>query len=276
MTLDVRDSGPFSGARSFVLGVTSPARAAVGWALSPVASGWNGVVHYDEIQEENNELRSRLAELEGRLAEVPDNEAELEALRQATKVEFVEDIERVSGQVVSDRQTGLERIVEINLGSGDGVQEGMPVVTASGLVGRIVSVSSSHSVVRLLSDQRLSVGVISTRSRIVGVTTGRGGGENLVLDLLGNAADQATARTRFETSGFDSSPYPGGIPVGTLVLSEDGDVQLEPAADIERLSFLTVILYQPQPIGQLDAPIEVPAEEADDEVDSDSETGDGG
>lgn len=245
MTLDGRGSGPFGAARSVTLTVTSPARSAVGWLASPLVSGWQGAVHFDEVQEENNALRARLAELEGELAEVPDNEAELDALRAATNVEFAEQIDRVSGQVVSDRQTGLERIVEINLGSDDRVAVDMPVVTAEGLVGRIISVNASRSVVRLISDPRLSVGVISTQSRIVGVTTGTGEGEDLILDLLNNAADQASPRARFETSGFDSSPYPGGIPVGRLV-DEDGKVRLEPSADIERLSFLTVILYMPE------------------------------
>ncbi len=245
MTLDARESGPFSGVRSTTLAVTAPLRSTVRWAVSPLGSAWQGIAHYDDVQDENNVLRSRVAELEGQLAQVPDNRADLQALREATKVDFAEQYGRVTGQVVSDRQTGLERIVEINRGSNDGLAVGMPVVTGNGLVGQIVSVSGGRSSIRVMSDPRLHVGVVSKRSRIVGVTSGGGDGNNLVIDLLDNAANQVTDRTRFETSGFDASPYPGGIPVGFLVL-EDGQISIRPSADLDRLSFLTVLLYTPE------------------------------
>ncbi len=246
MTLDARDSGPFSGVRSFTLTVTAPLRSAVRWVVSPVGAGWNGVVHYDDVLEENDELRVRISELEGELAQVPDNEEALRQLQEATKVEFANQYERVTGRVVSDRQTGLERIVEIGIGSEEGIEVGMPVVTASGLVGRIVSVGPATSHVRVITDGRVQVGVISTQTRIVGVTVGRGDDNNLLLDLLGDAKDQLPEDTRFETSGFESSPYPAGVPVGVLRQGSNDQIELEPYADIGRLSFLTVLIYSPE------------------------------
>lgn len=245
MTLDARETGPFAGARSFAASATAPIRSGIRWVVSPIGSGWQGIAHYDDVQDENNELRARVAELEGALAQVPDDQDELRALREATKVEFADQYERVTGQVIADRQTGLERIIEVNKGSDNGIAVGMPVVTANGLVGQIVSVSGGRSAVRVITDPRLDIGVISNRSRIVGVTSGDGDGNNLVLDLLGNAAAQSLDRTRFETSGFDASPYPGGIPVGHLIESEGGGISLRPIADVEHLSFLTILLYTP-------------------------------
>ena len=246
MTLDARDSGPFSGIRSFTLTVTTPLRSAVQWVASPLGTGWNGVVHYDDVLQENDELRVRIAELEGELAQVPDNEEALRQLQEATKVDFANQYERVTGRVVSDRQTGLERILEIGIGSEEGIEVGMPVVTASGLVGRVVSVGPATSHVRVITDGRVQVGVISTQSRIVGVTAGRGDGNNLLLDLLDNAKDQLPEDTRFETSGFEASPYPAGVPVGVLRQGSNDQIELEPYADIDRLSFLTVLIYSPE------------------------------
>ncbi len=245
MTLDARDSGPFAGIRSFALTATTPLRSAVRWVASPIGIGWNGVVHYDDVLLENDELRVRISELEGELAQVPDNEEALRQLQEATKVEFANQYERVTGRVVSDRQTGLERIVEIGIGSEEGIEVGMPVVTASGLVGRVVSVGSATSHIRVITDGRVQVGIISTQTRIVGVTAGRGDGKNLLLDLLDNAKDQVPEDTRFETSGFESSPYPAGVPVGVLRQGSNDQIELEPYADIERLSFLTVLIYTP-------------------------------
>lgn len=244
MTLDARETGPFSGARSVTLTATAPLRSALGWLVSPISAGWQGVVHYDDVEEENNLLRSQIAELEGQLAQVPGEAEELRALREATGIDYAAQYPRVTGRVVSDRQTGLERIVEINVGSNDGIDVGMPVVTGNGLVGQVISTSGGRSAVRVLTDPRLQVGVVSNRSRIVGVTSGRGDGNNLLLDMLDNASDQSLNRTRFETSGFDASPYPGGIPVGLLIVEESGLVSLRPTADLEQLSYLTVLIYR--------------------------------
>lgn len=243
MTLDARASGPFAGARSATLAATGPIRGAISWVASPISAGWQGTVHYDDVQAENDRLRIRIAELEGELAQAPDNADDLRALRQATGIEFAEDYDRVTGQVVSDRQTGLERIIEIDVGSDDGVQVAMPVVLANGLVGQVVSVSGGRSAVRVLTDPRLRVGVISSRTRVVGVTSGLGEGDRLILDLLDDAQGINLDRSRFVTSGFEGSPFPGGIPVGVLIRGENNVVSLRPRVDLEQLSFLTVILY---------------------------------
>lgn len=243
MTLDARASGPFAGARSATLAATGPIRSAISWVASPISSGWQGVVHYDDVQADNDRLRIRIAELEGELAQAPDNADDLRALRQAVGIEFAEDFDRVTGQVVSDRQTGLERIIEIDVGSDDGVKVAMPVVLVNGLVGQVVSVSGGKSAVRVVTDPRLRVGVISSRTRVVGVTSGLGEGETLILDLLDDAQGINLDRARFVTSGFEGSPFPGGIPVGVLIRGENNVVSLRPRVDLEQLSFLTVILY---------------------------------
>ncbi len=243
MTIDARGAGPFQSVRGAAYTVTSPLRSVVGFVLSPVADAWQGIVHYDDLAQENDELRQRVAELEGVVDRLPDREAELEELKIGTDIDFVESLPTIAASVTADRRTSVERIIEIDRGSADGVREGMPVVTGDGLVGRIVLVTSGTSQVQLISDPRTSIGVVSKGTRAIGVTTGDGDGIALLVDLEEGATEIVAPGSRFETSGLNSSDYPGGIPVGRLVI-ENGRTRIEPLADLDRLAFVSVILTE--------------------------------
>jgi rod shape-determining protein MreC len=243
MTTDARGFGPLKSARRVTLAVTQPVRDGVEWAVSPLNDGWRGAVHYTELEEENALLRQRLAELEGEIDRLPNTELELKQILAATELEYLGDVPQVTARVVADRHTGLERIIEINRGSDVSIEEDMPVVTGEGLLGRVVLTTGNRSVIRLITDPRFRVGVIDPVSGAIGVATGDGDGDSLVLDLEEGSLDLAFAGARFETSGFDRSRYPGGIPVGELIVDEDGDVRvLVPSADVERVAYLTVLL----------------------------------
>ncbi len=243
MTLDSRQFGPFQSARRYMLTVSQPLRDGVAWAAGPAVDAWNGAVHYDTLRTENDELRSRVADLEGQVDRLPDAEVELQDLLLATDLPFVEDIPRVTGRVVADRRTGLERIVEIDRGSDDGITEGMPVVTGRGLAGRVMMVTGDRSAIRLITDPRFSVGVTDPVTGAFGLAAGSGSGRPLVVDLAEASLDLAQTGDRFRTSGFDRSRYPGGIPVGSMVVDIERDRRtLKPFVDLNRMTFLTVLL----------------------------------
>lgn len=248
MTIDARGFGPIQSIRRTVLSASQPVRDGLTWAISPVTDAWLGTVHYDTLEDENAELRLRLAELEGQVEQLPDTELRLEQVLAATDLDYLDDVPRVTGRVVADRRTGLERIVELDRGTDDGVSDGMPVVTGQGLVGRILLATKDRSIVRLITDPRFSVGVISPQSGAIGVTTGAGEGRPPVVDIEADSIDRVSSGARFETSGFDRSRYPGGIPVGVLDVDEDRDRRtIDLAADLERLSYLTVLLVGESP-----------------------------
>ena len=246
MTVDVRGIGPLDRAREVTLTLTRPLRDAAQWAAGPLIDGWRGAVHHDDLVAENAELRSRLAELQGRLDRVPAVEAELAELLRATELAFAGDLPRVTARVASDRRTGLERVVEIDKGSDHGLGAGMPVVTGTGLVGRLELITPRRSVVRLITEPSMNVGVRS-RSGVVGVARGQGADEPLTLELSDARTDPGSPGERFRTTGSARSVYPPDIPVGRLVGAAEpgGELQLQPLADLERLHFLTVLRWEP-------------------------------
>jgi len=246
MTIDVRGFGPIDSARSTALSVTAPFRSFVGRVVSPVGDTWNGAVHYNDLQLENDRLRAEVARLEGELARLPDVEADLEALMAATDLEFAAGLSQVTARVVSDRRTGIERIVEINRGSVAGIRAGMPVVVGNGLAGFVAQViDDDRSVIRLITDSRASVGVVGVDTGQTGVASGDGSNSELPLDPL-LRIENLTEGERFETTAL-SLRYPPDIPVGVLVKrADDAAVYLQPFVDFERLGFVTVLLTEDQ------------------------------
>ncbi len=244
MTVDSRGAGPIGAVRGAAFTATSPLRSVIAWAFSPIGATWNGAVHFDDVETENADLRARVAELEGDLADIPDDVEELVQLKTALGIEDTERMTTVVAAVVEDRNTSVERIIEIDRGSADGVQQDMAVVTGQGLVGYVVEVlSDNRSVVRLITDGRASVGVTVRRTGGQGIASGIGSFQPLDLDLAVDSRGEVRAGDIFQTVGVDTSRYPGGIPVGRLIVDADtGTTALTPLADLDRLVFVSVIL----------------------------------
>lgn len=242
LALDAIGFGPIDGLRRSVLTAGAPVRSVAVTAVSPFTAVWNGAFDYDDVVEENRLLRQRLADAEGALAAHPDLAAELAALSEAVDVFHIGQVERVTARVVADRHTGLERIVELDKGTDDGVARGMPVVTGSGLVGLVAEAVPGRSIIRLLTDPEIAVGVRSRHG--LGLVVGRGGSE---LELqpgpeLAAAIErgQVTEGHRLVTSGLERSHLPAGIPVATL--GPEGELVVRPAAEIGVLGYLTILL----------------------------------
>ena len=241
LALDAIGFAPVDELRRSVLTTGAPVRSVVTTVASPFTSAWNGAFHYDDVVEDNRRLRQRLAEAEGALAAQPDLRAELAALSTAVDVATITDVERRTARVVADRRTGLERIVEIDKGTDDGVTRGLPVITGAGLVGVVDEAVAGRSIVRLLTDPESAVGVRSRHG--LGLVVGRGGG---VVELrpgpdLAAAIErgQVSDGHRLLTSGLERSHFPAGVPVATIT---EGGVAVVPTADLDVLGYVTVLL----------------------------------
>lgn len=248
VVLDASGFGPIESVRRSALAAGGPIGTVLHAVTSPAVGAWDGAVHHEGLIEENRELRRRLAEAQGRLAAQPDLALELEALSAAIDVAYGGDIDRVTARVVADRRGGVERIVELDKGSDDGLATGMPVVTGSGLVGVIDEAIADRSVVRLVTSPRSAVGV---RTRFgFGVVTGQGDGTlRLAPDPdLAAAIEQGRVGPghRLVTSGLERSRFPSGLPVALLAPSASADDADAPpilaTADLDVLGYLTVLL----------------------------------
>ncbi len=263
LTLDYRGSGVVEGARDATLDLLAPLKSAAGWVVTPIANVWNGVTNYGDLEAENERIRQQLDDAQGEVARAADAEAERRELLALADLAYVADIPAVSARVTSAPPTNFDLTVVIDKGAGDGIREGMPVVTGAGLVGRVVRVSRGQSVVRLITDPTSAVGVVLTRTRDSGVAHGNGRGELLSVDLID--PDTSVLEGEFvKTSGLQESTFPAGIPVGRVRSAAAGpdaiqqDVEVDPMVDFDRLTFVKVLLWE-APVPLAPAGTETPA-----------------
>lgn len=273
ITIDFRGDSA-SPARDGVLDVLGPVRSAADAVASPFRNAWRGITDYDELEDDNDRLRSQLDEAVGETLEIAELQRRLLALEQLLDVRGTEtSVDRVVARVIDAPLSNFERTIEIDRGRDDGVAVGMPVEAGSGLVGRVIQVGQARARVELVTDTQFAAGVRLVRSADAGVIEGHGAGELLTVSFVDLETVVVPGET-VVTSGLEGSQFPSGIVVGTVVtarpdpVTRTQEVDVAPAADLERLSLVQVVLFEPTPIDNrpttttttVDVPDEIPSE----------------
>jgi rod shape-determining protein MreC len=250
ITLDFRGdgSGVIGSVRHFASDSLAPVRDAAGAVLAPIGNTFNGITGYDNLQNENAKLKARLAELDGRKTVNEDAAAELRDLLALSHLDWVGTVPQVAARVVGSPVSNFEQTIELDRGTKDGVDVDMPVVTGAGLVGRVVQASGRRSMVRLITDPALSVGVRIARSSEPGIVGGEGPGKLLSVGFIEVNAD-VRGGDLVVTSGLQggSDLYPASIPVGRVVKARavPGELQqqvtIRPLADVQHLRYVKVL-----------------------------------
>lgn len=246
LTLQFRGVEPLSAFQRGVRDVVEPLRAVTDRAVSPFRSAWNGLLDYEDLQAENERLTAELARMRGRRLSTEADAELLERLQNEIGIDstgYRTVIVRILGTPPGNFST---HTIEVDKGSDDGLQEGMPVVTAAGLVGHLAAVDRSRSMVRLATHPEFRVGVRLVGSQDEGLARGGGRTGFIIVDAGVGTDTRVEAGEVVVTSG-GRSLFPADIPVGR-VLDPDTDAEferavvVEPSASLDNLSFLNVLL----------------------------------
>ena len=104
--------------------------------------------------EENKKLKTRLSEYAAIQSELADVEAENDSLREIIdKKENLRAFDPVHATVIARNPDQWEEKIIIDKGSSNGIKKNMAVITASGLIGKVINTSSTTSTVELLSTE---------------------------------------------------------------------------------------------------------------------------
>ncbi len=211
------------------LGYREPVRVAVNAVLTPIRTVVSAagdqvrafsayITEFDALKAENERLRAQLATMEDKI-----REAELTLEENAFLSEFLslkenhDDYRFLKCEIVAKEESGYRRTLTLNAGEGEGVRIGYPVITPSGVIGRITEVGSNWSALEPITELSSSVGAYVERTGDDGVAGGsylyRDKGQ-LLLSYLDAAADIVEG-DRIRTSGVNSY-YPRGLLIGTV------------------------------------------------------------
>lgn len=249
LVLDLPGTGPLDPVRGALAAVFRPFRSAGDAVFEPFANGWKGAFGYDDVKDENEELKAKLDGLEDQQAEIDRQQAEIDRLKEAAGIK-TGDLPAVQAEVTTGPLGTFDRAVEINVGKDDEVRSGMAVVTGGGLLGEIDVARSGSSTVLLLTESSFSVGIrLSNGAR--GVASGQGPDKPLLLEFE-RPEDAAAVRkgAAVFTSGIDRSAFPPNVMVGKVsAVDEPADgseptIELTPTADLS-LIYVKVVLKDP-------------------------------
>lgn len=200
------------------------------------------------LREENRRLRKELESTQRSLVRLHGVEEELERLSRISGYSRRESGRfYVADVVYVDRASWLRTLV-LYTGSAE-PSRNQPVLTARGLVGRIVVPAKPYAKVLLLTDRSASVSAMIERTRRRGMVRG-GGEESLLLDNIPLQEDVHPG-DQVVTAGIDGV-FPRGIPIGVVTDVEPGPelfhrIRVEPHIDLAILDQVYVLTEEVVP-----------------------------
>ncbi|MDJ0977666.1 MAG: rod shape-determining protein MreC [Erythrobacter sp.] len=210
---------------------TAAVRSGSGGVVDTIAAYWRAGSQNAALREEVEIARIRLAEAEAVAAE----NARLKALLALAQGE-IEPV--ATTRLIGSSSTSSRRFAYVGVGRTDGIEPGMPVRSARGVVGRILEVARNSSRVLLLTDSESVLPVRRASDDTVAFAEGRGDGL-LRIRLINLGLNPLAEGDIFVTSGAGGYYRPGvAVAVLTNLASDGGIARL--IADPSATDFVSV------------------------------------
>ncbi len=249
LDLNHRTHSVTSGIKSVANSVFSPLRHGVVDILSPIGSFFAGAVHYGSVQSENQKLAATVGRLEAEKAEKGFENTQLRNVMALEHLPFAPSLPTVMAQTQEETASNFTQTITIDKGRSDGVDVGMPVVGAGGLVGQVIQSFHHSSVVQLITDGQSKVGVTFGHN-FTGIVDGQGPGNDMTADLVPPHTPLQKGEI-LTTSGLDAAAFPPGIPVAhietfhTSAGASQETITVDPEADLSQLEYVDVVQWEP-------------------------------
>ena len=230
--------------RIWAVGAISPLERGLVWIRNSTGGVWHNYFYLRGVRAENRELKQQIEDM--RLEQVRLTEDAAQAHRLQALLAFKEQYvsKTVAAQVIGSSGSDLSRVIFIDKGENAGIRRDMAVITADGIVGKVLLVYPSVSQVLLISDQSSGVGAILEKSRLQGVLRGTVTGEVALEKVMSD--QQVQEGEKVLTSGGDQI-FPKGLPVGTIGKVGSGkdlflNIKIRPAANLSKLEEVLVLV----------------------------------
>jgi rod shape-determining protein MreC len=230
--------------RIWVVGAITPFERALVWVESGTGNLWHNYFYLRGVRAENRDLKAQIEQM--RLEQVRLKDDAAQAHRLQTLLAFKEQsvAKTVAAQVIGSSGSDLSRVIYIDKGSNSGISRDMAVITADGIVGKVLLAYPSVSQVLLINDQTSGVGAILEKTRLQGVLRGTVNGEVVLERVMSD--EQVSVGETLLTSGGDQI-FPKGLPVGTVAKVGGGkdlflNIRIRPAANLSKLEEVLVLL----------------------------------
>lgn len=247
ITLDLRGVNLASGIRSGVSTVISPVENLFSKLFSPVGDFASDVRNFGQSKKQIAELNKQIESLKTKEILDKDTLGQLSQLKNVLDLAGRGGYKVVAARVINRGSTATFReTITIDAGTQSGITKNMTVISESGLVGVVKSVTSNSSIVLLMSDPTFKVGVRIAGTQSIGVVSGQGGSSYL-LQLLDATGEIKVGDALVARGSAGDRPFVPGVPVGLVVsvssnassITQNADV--ESSANLEKISVVAVV-----------------------------------
>ena len=247
ITLDLRGVNLASGIRSGVSTVISPVENLFTKVFSPVGNFASDVRNFGQSKKQITELNKQIDLLKAKQVLDEDMVSQLNQLRNVLDLAGSGGYQVVAARVINRGSTEtFKETLTIDVGNRSGITKNMTVISESGLVGVVKSVTSNSSIVLLMSDPTFKVGVRIAGTQSIGVVSGQGGSTYL-LQLLDATGEIKEGDALVARGSAGDRPFVPGVPVGIVTnvnsdassITQNADV--ESSANLEKISVVAVV-----------------------------------
>jgi rod shape-determining protein MreC len=253
MAIDARDSnGQQKVVRIWTQTLASPFQSVSSKAGGATSDFFHQILNFHSTAQENDVLKGRLAQTEIELRLARQQGSENERLRGLLNLKEHGGYSTVAASVIARDPSVWFNTITINRGSSAGVGINMPVVTPTGIVGRVITVSPFAAQVMLVTDEKAGAGAVVGQlgqSGALGSVRGRPD-LGLIEMRYVSGLEKVSVGDYVMTTGQDGI-YPPGLNVGEVVDVKNGtatqphQILIRPGARLDQLEEVMVLQYQP-------------------------------
>ncbi|MBM7597811.1 rod shape-determining protein MreC [Virgibacillus halotolerans] len=232
----------------------------VGWAqriihapVNFITDIFTNIDDFRNTYQENQILKEKLSQYKGMIYEVQEIKEENKELRDTLDLtESIRDYTPIQATVISRSPERWVEQITLNKGSKDGIDTNMAVITAEGMVGKILNTSKTTSTVKLLTgfDQYNRISATISRKKgddINGMIEGFDEESNSLLFKIIEESDQELKEGEQVFSSGKGGVFPAGLQIGEVkeVVSDQYGLTrtalVKPAADMYEINQVIVV-----------------------------------
>ena len=160
--------------RKIAFEIAAPFTDVVNISIQGLTDFWKRYLLLVELEEDNRRLREEKIALNEQLNIYREGYYEAIRLRTLLELKDILSYKSLTARVLDNKSNALFKTILINKGAADGLFVGYPVLSARGVVGRIIENSWHYSRVLLLIDKNSNIDAVIQRNRAHGILQGTG------------------------------------------------------------------------------------------------------
>ena len=241
ITLDLRGVNLAGNIRSGIATAFSPLESIASKVFSPIGNFTSDLKNFNQSKKKIEQLTKEVDLLKSEQILDEDTVGQLSQLRNVLDLAGRGGYKVVAAKVINRGSSAtFKQTITIDAGKSSGVDINMTVISDSGLVGVVKSVTSNSAIVLLMSDPTFKIGVRIAGTQSIGVVSGQGGSTYL-LQLLDATGEIKKGDVLVARGSQNGKPFVPGVPVGTVTTVQSNASSITQNADVVGISNLEQI-----------------------------------